>query len=256
MFKQVVPKMHLLANEAERYNLRRSFSVRSDQSLPHKVSEVAISRGLKVARASAFLTKKMAENFPGYEHLGEGAEQIVFHNNESVVKLLIRSAQFPDFRKTPEKTAKMIQDRSNMCASIFGDIWVPTIFSPTSLPLFRDPQVVAEQPFITAEHSFTCLDDLIANPDVAPETKEELADRVEELYKETGMLPDLIGAGNVQAVSQPCGELALRIVDTIPVVNIPRAKSLWPGRTQTFFDETHQALDQMRQVAMTQRQLL
>lgn len=152
----------------------------------------------------------------GGKYLDSGFEQVAFRTGDGeVIKIIIDT--IGSSSEDVDYLAERQQRLSNQVQSYLGGNWLETEFYTTKLPrAFGGFAVAAVQPEITPIASFKV-------PAAVPAYSREgwyrgivgrLSEDIDGLYKETGMYPDLFGAGNV--VLEDLLEPTLKLVDTLP----------------------------------------
>lgn len=150
------------------------------------------------------------------KYLGSGFEQVAFRTgNGEVTKIIIDS--IGSSSEDAAHLARRQQSLSNEVQSYLGSNWLETEFYATKLPkAFGGFAVAAVQPEIRPVAKFETP---AAVPAYSPQgwyrdMVGRLSQDIDDLYQETGMYPDLFGAGNV--VLEDPNQPALKFVDTLP----------------------------------------
>jgi hypothetical protein len=181
--------------------------VRKGQPILPRMARTAIGCVLQSEKVRDTLTAHVARSIGGTAVLGQGSEQLVVEDGESVLKLLVHSISSD--RDLVEAKAEQLQTDANHCQAYLGDYWLPTVFECVQLVGKQKFAVVGHQPRLESRHLFSSA------ADIAPgEETRDIAHRIVSLYEHKGLYPDLIGAKNI-ASRFDTG--ALCQVDTISV---------------------------------------
>jgi hypothetical protein len=211
--------------EAETKSIPEMWAVRQSQRLPERIAKTALAASFKSPHVRAPVKQlASAVNFPGCEEIGSGVHQTVYRKGSNVIKLLFDTLL--DGKSPPADTAELLQRNEDRCRATMGDAWTPTEYDIVRLPFFDREAVIARQPFVRANRQYSSVADLILDTGVRPRDKQELGDRINDTYAETGLMVDIIGPGNVVQSSE-----RLRIVDTIVLDEHRLAESYDATRT-------------------------
>ncbi len=195
-----------LSAEAKRRPTREMWRVRNNQPLIPRIGKTMLGSALRNERVRAFALSKVTESF-GMSVIGHGAEQIVMVDGADVVKLLFNTIHQDEARVFDQ--AERLQVDANICQSYLQDYWLSTSFESVALEGRNRFAVVARQERLVNPHLFESASEV---EDSAQ--RRLIAEGITLLYEDTGMLPDLLGPGNIASRAHT-GVLCQ--IDTIPV---------------------------------------
>lgn len=211
--------MNQLIDRALRYSvLNKPFTLaelieaRSNQGVLARLGKSACYKTIGTAINYAVLG-----NYPtNPDFLSNGTEQLVFKskNGQNVEKILINT--IGSSQKRAEGKAYIYQTLSDVVHKHLGEFWLDTRFEPVRLPkALGRHAVMAVQPLIEPIEVFPGPAEVLdySSDEAYVDQFKELLDRLAQLYKKTGMLPDLLGSGNIALI--PPSE-QIKIIDTIP----------------------------------------
>lgn len=209
-------KMAVSANHSASRSLREMWDLRAHNSVAGRIGKAAlIDIPARSASVRRLINGMAAREFPGYDVIGGGHEQIVLASGKSVLKLVI-SSNSRDFTSLAA-AAEQLQADSETCQSFLGDHWVPTDFDVVTMSGSGRSIITAAQPRIAADRYYRGADELSEDKTVPLHSRTDLVEAIYALHGDTGLLPDLLGTNNVARVARGVAGCALRIVDTIAV---------------------------------------
>lgn len=198
-----------LLNEAEQRSIKEMWDVRHRQPFCERAVKTAIIAPFRCKALRDAAQKAVCEQFPGYDRIGGGFEQMVYRSGKNVLKLFMSMKHYDGY--TPRQLAEKLQVEADVCQGYLRSAWTPTQYDVTSLPSSGRDAVIARQPYVETEQQFASIVSLVADQNVARREKHDYAEKVAELYASTGIYVDLIGVNNVGAVSG-----SLVTLDTTP----------------------------------------
>jgi|GEM_PF-3783279 len=212
MFKDTaVQRLTYAATNGRKHSVSELLQQRSSQPLPIRYGKVALSKALH-----PFIPGSMTYENQTYQFLAAGGEQLVYGNEDEIVKVIYRSFSFDE--STVEETTANYQQQYDAASPHLGEHQVGTVFDIRKLRagLFT---TIALQPRLKADKQFADVDELVGyrNDKQYKDKLRKLSASLSGLFLHTGLQVDLNGPNNIVAIS-PKGEPELRIVDTLPVV--------------------------------------
>jgi hypothetical protein len=229
-------------NEAFKRALKessRASGLTVEQMRVERADQGALKRNAKIAyhrTAGRLLVKTLGNRIGGSEVIGAGCDQLVFidKDHDEVHKLLINSLGSTAAGAEQEaRHHQEIFDRANLYLHGF---MLETEYRTVNLSrAIGRHAVVAAQPAIRPIKSFPNNPSAIWTYDNNKDYRAHqlaLAYRINDLYRATGMFPDLFGFGNAVVIDNS-GDKNIRIVDTMVETPELLARPMWNDPTKT-----------------------
>jgi hypothetical protein len=201
---------------ARRTSWQEMLAERSSQPLARRLGKVGLYK--TVGRILSDLT--VGDYMDNPDYIDGGSEQLVFkkEGGNEVSKILVSTVGSSSFEA--HRLAQEFQALSDSAQFHLGEFWTDTEFAPVAMPTkLGRYAVAASQPLIPVETNFPGPLEMYTYRNDDAEyinQQKELLARIRSMYRATGMLPDLLGGGNVVTAAGPSGDEVLKVIDTIP----------------------------------------
>jgi hypothetical protein len=216
---------------------------REAQSAAERIAKIAFHKTV-----GKFAVKALGRSIGGERVIGAGCEQLVFisKDQQQVTKLLVNT--LGSSKSQAKNTASYQQELFDTAAYYLGDFLQETSYRTVALPRSLGKYaVVSTQPAVTPIKSFSYNLKEIWDYDEGSEYQAHhlaLGYGINDLYKGTGMFPDLFGNGNVVILEDGYGNSTLRILDTIVETPDSLSRIMFDGTAQTREERYNELLDQ------------
>ncbi|MGE0878797.1 MAG: hypothetical protein AB7L13_20860 [Acidimicrobiia bacterium] len=179
--------------------------------LARRIVRAPILRVLQNRRVNAGLYRTIGRRVGGGQFVATGYEHVVYRSGSGVVKVVV--ATFGMGHDEAAAYVRTVVDRERRCRRYLGGWWVDTRYELVPISaIVRRYAVVAHQRHVTGTDLADLRDSAIDGA-----LHREIAGfvrAVQAMPTLVGLVPDLVGAGNV-VIEDDAGRPRLRVIDTL-----------------------------------------